>query len=468
MSKMKITRVATVAALALACHVGFAQDHSQHANHAGHTMAAADAPAAPAAHAGHGVAVSSPEHKAQSPEITLGPDGSVHMVWIDENTAAPSADHSKYGHSHVAATNLLYARSADGGKTFTAPVQINEKAGDVWGFSVSKPRIVAGANGILHVFYPGNDVNPTNGKPEAVALYTRSTDGGRSFSKPQRLNEMGTTDASDLVHGGLTHAHVFGTLAVDGKGSVYALWIDTRDMAKEGDSGKVFMAVSRNDGASFERDREILPADVCPCCQLTAFVDASGKLYVGSRQVDGKFRDSVVMVSSDGGRSFGKRERVVGTRWEIEGCPLKATSVVAAGGIVTAAFYTAGEQPPGAYVTQSKDGGKTWSKPMLAHPEAVTSDAPVLTLAGKTLHLFWHAKMADGIRRVFTRSSTDMGASFSTVSELPSPPGVPSQLPAVTGRPDGSVQVAWQQGTTVRTARWVPPSATPLAAQATH
>ncbi|MBU6377814.1 MAG: glycoside hydrolase [Gammaproteobacteria bacterium] len=416
--------------------------------HAAHGSPAKDAQA---------VMVSSADHKAQSPEIALGPDGSVHMVWIDENTAAPPADHAQHGHSHVAATNLLYARSTDGGKTFSAPVQLNQRPGDVWGFSVSKPRVVAGANGTVHVFYPGNDVNPVNGKPEAVALYTRSTDGGRSFGKPQRLNEMATTDASDLVHGGLTHAHVFGTIAADGKGSVYALWIDTRDMAKEGDSGKVFMAVSRNDGASFEKDHEVLPADVCPCCQLTAFVDGDGRLYVGSRQVEGKYRDSTVMVSADGGRSFSPRQRVVGTRWEIEGCPLKPTSVVAASGVITSAYYTAGEQPPGAYLTRSTDGGKTWSKPMLAHPEAVTSDAPVLTLAGRTLHVFWHAKMADGVRRVFTRASADMGASFGPIAELPTPAGVPSQLPAVAGRADGSVQVAWQQGTEVRTARWVAP-----------
>ena len=199
MSKAKFA-LTLLASVALQPSSLYAQDHSMHGS-----MSM------------HGTMVSSPEHKAQSPEITLGADGSVHMIWIDENTAAPSADHSKYGHSHVAATNLLYARSRDGGKTFTQPVPINEKPGDVWGFSVSKPRIVAGANGILHVFYPGNDINPTNGKPEAIALYTRSTDGGRSFAKAQRLNEMGKTDASDLVHGGLTHAHVFGTLAVDGK-----------------------------------------------------------------------------------------------------------------------------------------------------------------------------------------------------------------------------------------------------------
>jgi hypothetical protein len=447
--------VATLAA-ALMVSVVDAQDHSHHQHGPAQTTGKAD-------HTGHGVLVSSAEHKAQSPEISLGPDGSVHMVWIDENTAAHSADHSKYGHSHVAATNLLYARSVDGGKSFSSPVQINEKAGEVWGFSVSKPRVVVGSNGTVHVFYPGNDVNPTNGKPEAVALYTRSTDGGRSFAKPQRLHEMATTDASDFVHGGLTHAHVFGTVTADGRGNVYALWIDTRDMAKEGDAGKVFMAVSRNDGLSFERDREILPADVCPCCQLTAFVDAQGRLYVGSRQVEGKFRDSVVMVSTDGGRTFGPRRSVVGARWEIEGCPLKPTQVVATGDTIIAAFYTAGEPVPGVYLTRSADGGASWSKPELTHPGAVSSDAPVLALAGDTVHVFWHAKLADGLRRVFTRSSTNGGASFGAISELPAPPGTTAQLPAIAGRADGSVQVTWQQGTTVRTANWRGPSE--LAAQ---
>jgi hypothetical protein len=265
---------------------------------------------------------------------------------------------------------------------------------------------------------------------------------------------MATTDASELVHGGLTHAHVFGTIVADGKGAVYALWIDTRDMAKASDAGKVFMAVSRDDGKTFGPDKEILPADVCPCCQLTAYLDDAGKLYVGSRQVDHKYRDSTVMVSADGGRSFSPRRRVVGTRWEIEGCPLKPTSIVARGKHVVAAYYTGAENPGGAYVVHSTDGGVNWSTPMLAHPGAVTSDAPVLALAGDVVHLFWHAKTTDGVRRVYTRSSRDLGATFGAVSELPAPPGA-TQLPAIAGRADGSVHVAWQQGAEVRAMRWV-------------
>jgi hypothetical protein len=419
---------------------------------------AADAPSAP-------TLVSTADHKAQSPEIAIGPDDSVNMIWIDEDTAPQQHDPS-HGHSHMAATNLFFARSTDGGKTFSAPVAVNSKPGEVWGFSVSKPRIAVGRNGTIHVFYPANDVSPTNGKPYAVAHYTRSTDGGRSFEKAQRVNSMATTDASHLVHGGLTHGTVFGTMAVDAQGAVYTLWIDTRDMMKEGDAGKVFMAVSRDDGKSFGKDTELFPADVCPCCQLTAYVDGGQRLYVGSRQVDGKYRDSTVAVSTDGGRTFSPRQRIVGKRWEIEGCPLKPTSIAARGREVYATYFTGAEDPAGAYFVRSSDGGKTWTAPMLAHPGATTSDAPVVALAGPTLHLFWHAKVGDGARRIYTRSSTDGGATFSPIVGLPAPPGA-MQLPAVAARSNGSVQIAWQQGTEVRAMRWEATSAAaPLAAQA--
>jgi hypothetical protein len=409
--------------------------------------------AAAAGDAPQGVRVSDAGHKAQGPEIALGPDGAVYIVWIDED-AAPKAVDPQHGHSHMAATNLMFARSTDGGRSFSEPVQVNSKPGEVWGFTVSKPRITVGANGTLHVFYPGNDVNPGNGKPEAVALYTRSTDQGRSFSAPQRLNTMASTDASHLVHGGLTHAHVFGTIAVDRKAQVYALWTDTRDMTRESDFAKVFMAVSRDDGQSFGKDAEVFPGDVCPCCQLTAFVDSRDRLFIGSRQVEGTLRDSTVAMSTDGGRNFSARQRIVGEqRWSIEGCPLKPTSVAAEGGNLYATYFSGGESPAGAYFVRSTDGGANWSAPMLAHPGALTSDAPVVALAGGTLHLFWHAKVGDGPRRLYTRASTDGGAGFGPVTEIPAPPGA-AQLPVVAGRPDGSVQLAWQQGTEIRSMAW--------------
>ncbi len=415
--------------------------------------AAALASQTPVSTAASGVRVSTADHKAQGPEIAVGPDGAINMIWLDES-AAPAApqDHGDHGHSHQSSTNLYFARSVDGGATFSAPKRINAKEGDVWGFFVSKPRIAVGRNGTIHVFYPGNDRNPANGKPEAVALYSRSTDQGATFATPRMLNRMGTTDAEHVVHGGLTHAHVFGTMALDSRAGVYTFWIDTRDMAKDGDQGKVFMTLSRDDGRSWAADRELFPADVCPCCQITAFVDAADRIFVGSRQVESGYRDNTIAVSTDGGRSFGTRQRIVGNRWKIDACPLKPTAIAAQGKSVYAAYYTGGENLQGVYFVRSADSGRTWSTPQPMHPTATMSDAPVLALAGGTLHAFWHAK-TDGPRRLFTRSSTDGGVTFSEPRVVPTPEGA-AQLPAVAVRADGTVQLAWQQGTEVHSMRW--------------
>ena len=127
--------------------------------------------------------------------------------------------------------------------------------------------------------------------------------------------------------------------------------------------------------------------------------------------------------------------------------------MAATGDNIFAAYYTGGEDPQGVYFVRSTDGGKTYSAPVLAHPDAKVSDAPVLTLAGNTLHLFWHAKVGDGARRLYTRASTDAGASFSAPVELPMADGA-AQLPAVVGRADGSVQLVWQHGSEIRAMRW--------------
>ncbi len=50
---------------------------------------AADAPAPPAL-------VSTADHKAQSPEIAIGPDDSINMIWIDEDTAPKQHDRRRW------------------------------------------------------------------------------------------------------------------------------------------------------------------------------------------------------------------------------------------------------------------------------------------------------------------------------------------------------------------------------------
>jgi len=106
------------------------------------------------------VRVSDEGRRAISPEIAVGPDGAINIIWLDKGLTAnrPPPKPRKPGeHSHRSATDLYFSRSEDGGSTWSDPQRINEIDGEVWGFSVSKPRIGVGPSGTLHVFYPAND-----------------------------------------------------------------------------------------------------------------------------------------------------------------------------------------------------------------------------------------------------------------------------------------------------------------------
>ncbi len=402
------------------------------------------------------VVVSLPSHRALAPEIAVAPDGTIYIIWLDKGPADAPPDPARtpqataQGHSHQSWTDLMFARSRDGGRTFSAPVRVNREHGAVWGFAVSKPRIGVGPNGTVHVYYPANATSPATGKPVAESHYVRSLDGGKTFTQPLRLNSHATADASEFVHGGLSNAHAFGTMSVARDGTVYAFWIDTRAMSRQGDNGMLYATLSRDDGATFAPDASAFPADICPCCQLTAVAVDSSLVYVGARQVSGdNLRDATVARSDDGGRTFGERVRMGGARWKINGCPLKPTALAVDGDYVYAASHNGAEQPAGVYFARSSDRGAKFTDYRALHPDAVVSDAPALAVSRNTVVAAWHAKSSEG-RRAYYRASEDRGVTFGAVQELGAPAGNAS-LPVLAAGLDGRVHVAWQHEDTIRT-----------------
>lgn len=200
-------------------------------------------------------AVSPPSMAAQSPDLAIGPDGSINIVWLGENTAPPNAAQiAARGHSHDSSTNLYFARSTDGGRSFSSPQQVNPGKSDVWGFSISKPRIAISEGGVIHILYPGNARNATTGENETVALYARATSDRLVFETPRRLNVDALTDALTKDDGGS-----FATIVTGPQQQVYAAWIDTRTMTS-GETARAALTISHDDGKTFSRDFEILPS----------------------------------------------------------------------------------------------------------------------------------------------------------------------------------------------------------------
>lgn len=391
--------------------------------------------------------VSETGHRATSPEIAVGPDGAINLVWLDRGLTAerPADKPRKPGeHSHRSATDLRFSRSTDGGRSWSKPVRVNTEPGSVWGFAVSKPRIAIGKSGTIHVFFPGNERSPVTKLDVVTARYTRSTDNGRTFEEARTINRPPDFDRTEILGEGLSATFSFGTMGIAPDGTVVALWQDIGAMQKTADGANAHMALSTDDGRTFSTERAAIANDaVCPCCQLTVAF-GSDALYMGYRKLYEDGRDSTVARSTDSGRTFSSEGRVPLGKWQIDGCPLKPTELAVDGPRVYAAAYTGGLEPAGVYLSRSVDGGRTFTGSQLVHPGAPYSDAPEMTTGPDgLLQVVWQAKTG-GPRRLYTARSGDQGATLSTPVEIPTPPGN-SAYPASAVATDGTVYVTWEQ-----------------------
>ena len=396
------------------------------------------------------VTVSSTARKSASPDLAIGPDGSINLIWVDKGANQPEDPHAAHkpgppasGHSHKAYNNLYFARSTDGGKTFSKPIRINSKEGELWGFATSKPRLAIGKSGTIHIFYHANRNDETATRQAVDARYTRSTDGGKTFAPPRTLNTMGGKGYDD---GELNEAHCFGTMSVAPNGEVHAFWIDTRHMKGEQDNGSIYGVVSRNDGKTFEPERAVFMNEACPCCQLGVTFSPDSKVYFSMRSVfaDGS-RDGTVARSDDGGKTFGPRVPVSDQHWNIKACPLKPTTLTTdKDGRVFAVWFAGERQPSGVYFARSEDGGKTFGNRQRLHAEAKQSDHAQIAIAkdGRVV-VAWDARVGE-VRRIYLRTSTDHGQTFGAITELAAPAGM-ADYPVLGIGKTGQVVLAWQQ-----------------------
>lgn len=395
------------------------------------------------------VVVSTPDQKALAPDVAVGPKGEIAVLWLakgDPDSAAAKAaeaERAQMGHSHQSSMNLYVAVSTDGGATFGEPVHVNH-GDDVWGFAVSRPRIAFGPTGTLHVAYPANEHQAKLDKAILMTHYTRSTDGGRTFEAPRRVSTVTDSDLSGVIHGGFASVAAFGTMGVAPNGDVYIAWIDTRNMKADSSTGSVYAAVSTDDGRTFAVDRMMVADGVCPCCQLSIAFDGKSRPYLGSRSVTGDNLRSSTVARADGhGGPFGPRIATGGAPWHLNGCPLKPTVLVVRGDTVYTAAHNGAEKPPGVMLAASHDGGASFDAPRAVQPDALVTDAPAIALTRDGAMIAWHAKV-DGPRRVYYRALDARGAFVGPVTALTDGDAT-SQNPALAGRADGRVQVAWQQ-----------------------
>jgi hypothetical protein len=220
---------------------------------------------------------------------------------------------------------LEYVRSTDAGKTFSEPLRVNSESHSAVAIgNVRGAQLALGRNGRVHVAWNGRH----DDWRKAPMAYTRLDDAGAKF-EPQR-NVIAS-------HFGLDGG---GTVAADASGNVWVVWHAPADGGENEASRRVWVARSTDEGASFAPEIAASPAGcgVCPCCGLNACA-ADGSLTILFRTArDTVHRDTMLLRST----SSGFDARVL-DEWRVPACVMSTCSLARTPRGVLGAFESDGQ-----------------------------------------------------------------------------------------------------------------------------
>jgi hypothetical protein len=196
-------------------------------------------------------------------------------------------------------SSFYCAASLDDGRTFKRPVLVGSLEKAALGRRRG-PRIAATERGVVVSAISHADGN--------LAAWF-SPDRGATWSAAARINSV-TNAAREGLH----------AMTGDGKGMVHAAWLDLR-------SGKTELwgAASPDGGRTWGENRLIYKSPdghICECCHPSLAVDGRGRVWAMWRNWLNGARDMYASVSEDGGRTFSSARKLGNGTWTLKACPM--------------------------------------------------------------------------------------------------------------------------------------------------
>jgi hypothetical protein len=265
--------------------------------------------------------VTSAARAADAPKVELVhvPDGGIQPQVAVEGDGTLDV---LFFRGDVSAGDLYFARSSDGGATFTKPIRVNHDDRDVIAIGTIRGAQMAlgkaakpGGRTRVHVAWMGTKEAKQRGPGGATPmLYTRLDETGAAFEPERNVIR---------AHAGLDGG---GSVAADGYGNVFVAWHAPREPKVEGEATRtVWLAASHDEGAHFAAEREAWsePTGCCGCCGMKAFAGDGELLLLYRSATNETERDVYALVSRDGGTSF-RGSRV--DAWKSKQCVMSTAS----------------------------------------------------------------------------------------------------------------------------------------------
>lgn len=357
-------------------------------------------------------------HEQAPAQVAVGPEGNVYVLW---------QNNTKIAGRRFPASDLRFARSTDGGRTFEPAVTVNDDAGGLPSGHTFQD-VVVGPDGTVWVSWLDSRVRDS--ARAALPKPSASSAGSASAASHGSAGSHGAAAAGGhAAHGaGMHGGH---TMAMGGAGEENLPPSEVR-VAKSTDGGRTF-------GPSMVVDTE-----PCPCCRTSMAVAADGTLYVSWRkEYGGDVRDVVVAKLAPGAAAFAAPVRVHGDEWVFPACPHAGPSLAVDGkGRVHVGWYTGVEGRQGLWYARSDDGGRTFGSP-LALAEGVPPSRVELSVEDGAVLAAWDDAARE--HQVAVARVTDSGTLVRAGT-------VPGRLPSLDASGSGAL-LAWSDREAVRFAR---------------
>ena len=341
------------------------------------------------------VAFSPPQNVSSNPgtsylsQIAVDSTGSINIVWLD-NTPG------NY--------DIFFSRSSDGGATFSTPENLSNDPGDS-----ENPQIVVDSSGNINVVWQDN--TPGNWQ----ILFTRSSDGGATFSTPKNIS-------NDPRGAGNPY------MAVDSGGNINVAWVSSPTVLPN----IISFSRSSDGGATFSPP---IALSTSPSGGPQVAVDSAGNINVawkdGYTEVDVAFSRS-----SDGGATF-TAPQVISYVMEVD--PELHMALDSLGNI----YVVWSTQPYGnVYLSHSSNGGATFSYTAITNnntdPNGPRGPQIAIDSSGN-INVVW--TFSD----IFFSRSSDGGATFSTPQNLSN--DLRAWAPQIATDSSGNINVIWTDNT---------------------
>lgn len=262
------------------------------------------------------------------PFLTASADGTVYASWLE-----------KLGHG---STRLLFSVLREDAENWTSPLLIAQ--GDNWFVNwADVPSIAVGPDNRMVAHWLER---MGSGRYAYGIRFSLSQDGGKSWSPPVWLHE----DLSGTEHG-------FASLSFDSAGTVDAIWLDGRAMAK-GEGRMSIIARRINPDGSLQKEF-VVDEQTCECCPTAITRMESGSLLAAYRdRSDSHIRE--IAVSRMQQDSWSEPNFVSADAWRISACPVNGPAIDAFGSAVGVAWFSAPEDMAKVQMTFSDDGGRSF------------------------------------------------------------------------------------------------------------